>query len=81
MIAQTVIYFPFIHIIVLYVSFKQEFTHTSLIKAHLASKLFINTVSETIAIKANTQLSSGYQKLRGLPRIPGYDVNQLQKVY
>lgn len=58
---------------------KQEFSHTSIIKAHLASKLFTNTVLETIAIKANTQLSSGYQKLRGLPRIPGYEVNQLKK--
>lgn len=58
--------------------FKQQSTHASIIKSHLASKPFINTVLETIAIKASTQLSSGYQKLRGLPRNPGYEVNPLK---
>lgn len=49
----------------LYFSLKQEFTLTSIIKAHLTSKLFL-TVSETM--KANTQLSSGYEKLTGSSR-------------
>ena len=37
-----------------------QFIHTSLIKAYLASTLFNSIVLETIAINANTQLSSGY---------------------
>lgn len=63
----------------LYFSFKQEYTNTALLKAHLASQLFNNTVLKTITMKANTQLSSGYHKLKGLTRISGHDVSQFQQ--
>lgn len=44
---------------------------TLLIKAYLASKLFINTVLEAIAIEVNTQhTSSGYQKPKGSTQNP-----------
>lgn len=68
-----------LHAILHCISVFSKFAQISLIiKAYLAVQLFTNIVLETIAIKANT-----IQWLSKSPEssIPGYEVNQLQKVH